>query len=121
MPSVKVTVNIERDGVAIAGYPVVKRIETDEYALLSTDKTDDGDGTTFTQLSSLGSVQFAAVASDQQVTVRFDGQTDAGILLNAGGLILIMDAVIDAGAATNITVNNNLQPTANIETINAGT
>jgi len=32
-----------------------------------------------------------------------------------------MDATIDASATTNITVNNNVQPTANITGIAAGT
>jgi len=123
MPTLKATVNLELDGVAIAGFPVVKRLEMDESQQFRYEKVDDTDGTTFIAVPTgeIASIQALIVQTDQQLTFRFDGQTDAGILLNAGGLILVMDATIDASATTNITVNNNVQPTANITGLAAGT
>jgi len=123
MPTLKATVNLELNGVSISGYPVVKRLEMDESQEFRYEKVDDTDAVTFVALptSQIDSIQALAIQTDQQLTFRFDGQTDAGILLNAGGLILIIDATIDAAAATNATVNNNVQPTANISGIAAGT
>jgi len=123
MPTLKATVNLELNGVSLSGYPVVKRLEMDESQEFRYEKVDDTNGTTFIALptSQIDSIQAIAIQTDQQLTFRFDGQTDAGILLNAGGLILIIDAVIDAAAATNATVNNNVQPTANVTGIAAGT
>ncbi len=123
MPTLKATINLELDGVSLSGYPLVRRLELDESQQFRYEKVDDGDGTTFIAVptAQIASIQALAIQSDQQVTVRFDGQTDAGILLNAGGFILVMDATIDASAATNATINNNLQPTANIQGIAAGT
>ncbi len=123
MPTLKATVNLELNGVSISGYPVVKRLELDESQEFRYEKVDDTDGVTFIAMPTgqIDSIQAIAIQADQQLTFRFDGQTDAGILLNAGGLILIIDATIDAAAATNATVNNNVQPTANITGIAAGT
>ena len=123
MPSLKVSLNLELNGVSISGYPVVKRLELDESQSFRYEKVDDTDGVTFVTLpiDQMTTIQALLVETDQQLTFRFDGQTDAGILLNAGGLILIMDATLDASATTNATVNNNVQPTANIKGIAAGT
>ena len=123
MPTLKATVNLELNGISLSGYPVVKRLEMDESQEFRYEKVDDTDAVTFVALptSQIDSIQALAIQTDQQLTFRFDGQTDAGILLNAGGLILIIDATIDAAAATNATVNNNVQPTANITGIAAGT
>ena len=123
MPTLKATVNLELDGVSIPGFPVVRRLEMPESQSFRYEKVDDGNGSTFLAVptAQIASIQALVVQTDQQLTFRFDGQTDAGILLNAGGLILVMDATIDASATTNITVNNNVQPTANITGIAAGT
>jgi len=121
MPTLKATVNLELDGVSVAGFPVVKRIETEESSTIDFDKTDDGNSTTFTAVSNLASLQAIAITTDQQLTFRFDAQTDQGIVLNAGGLILMMDVTIDASSQTNVVVNNNLQPTANVFYLNVGT
>ena len=123
MPTLKATVTLELDGVLIPGYPVTKRLEMDESQSFRYEKADDGDGTTFTAVptAQIGSIQALSIQSDQQVTIRLDGQSDAGIVLNAGGLLLIMDATIDASSTTNATMNNNGQPTANIKGIAAGT
>lgn len=123
MPTLKATINLELNGVSVAGFPVVKRLELDESQEFRYEKVDDTNGTTFIAVptAQIASIQALIVQADQQLTFRFDGQTDAGILLNAGGLILVMDATIDASAATNLTVNNNVQPTANITGLAAGT
>jgi hypothetical protein len=49
---------------------------------------------------------------DAQLIYRFQGQTDAGVVVPAGGMILISGAMIDSGAGTNVLVNNSNSNTA---------
>ena len=109
MPSIKIVVDVEIDGVKIPGYPLTRRISTDEVQHFDFEEAADNDSTTY---SALPTAQIASVQAlvlrplEQPITLRLDAQTDAGIIINAGGLIVIVDATIDAGAATNATVNN---------------
>jgi len=110
MPALKVTVLVEVDGQPVPGFPYVRRVVADEVqAFNPTTKVGDGNGTTFTALptSAITTMQGLLVRADQDVTIRLDGQTDAGVLLKAGGLLLIIDSTINAGATTNATVNLN--------------
>jgi hypothetical protein len=49
---------------------------------------------------------------DAQLVYRFQGQTDAGVVVPAGGMILISGAMLDSGAGTNVLVNNSNSNTA---------
>ena len=109
MPSIKVVVDVEVDGVKVQGFPLTRRISTDEVQHFDYEEAADNDTTTFSALptAQIASVQALVLrALEQPITLRLDAQTDAGIIINAGGLIVIVDATIDAGAATNATVNN---------------
>ena len=109
MPSVKLTVDLEVDGVKVQGFPLVRRITVDEVQHFEYDEAADNDSTTF---SALPTAQIASVQAlllrplEQPITLRLDGQSDAGIIISTGGIVIIMGATIDAGAATNATVNN---------------
>jgi hypothetical protein len=73
-------------------------------------KADNGDGTTFDALpmSQLDTIQVLSIRTDAVATVRLDGQSDAGIVLAAGGAIDLIDVTIDAGAgASNASANAN--------------
>jgi len=109
MPSVKVVVDVEIDGVKVPGFPLTRRITVDEVQHFDYEEGADNDTTTY---SALPTAQVASIQAlilrptEQPITLRLDAQTDAGIIINAGGLIVIVDATIDAGATTNATVNN---------------
>ena len=109
MPSIKLSVNLEIDGVTVTGFPLIRRLSVDEIQHFDYEEGADNDTTTF---SALPTAQIAAIQAlllrplEQPITLRLDAQSDAGIIINAGGLIVIMDATIDAGASTNATVNN---------------
>jgi len=109
MPSIKLSVNLEIDGVTVTGFPLIRRLSVDEIQHFDYEEGADNDTTTF---SALPTAQIAAIQAlllrplEQPITLRLDAQSDAGIIINAGGLIIIMDATIDAGATTNATVNN---------------
>lgn len=123
MTSYELSINLKRDGVPVSGYPIVRRIEATEAQEFSYAKANDGDLTTFSAIpaNEIATVKFLIVRTDKSVTVRLDGQTDAGITLDAGGLLAIIDATIDAGAgASNAKVNNNSGAVALIEGIAGG-
>ena len=44
----------------------------------------------------IATLQALALVADQALTVRLDGQSDAGIVLSAGGLLLLLDITADA-------------------------
>lgn len=120
--NLKITVSVELDGNQVAGFPITRRIALAETYQFGYEHADDGDTTTFTTIpdSKVAETQALVLTSDQQVNVRLDGQSDAGILLNANGLLLIIDADVDAGAGSNCVINNNTGNTANITGIGGG-
>ncbi len=122
MPVFKVSLTIERDGTVLQGYPKIRTLSVLENQDFSYQKADDGEATTFTTLpiTQLEELQFLLFEADQDLTLRLDGQTDAGIAIRAGGVLLLLDADIDAGASTNATVNNNSSAVAQITGIAGG-
>lgn len=121
MPTIEIEVTVKRDGRPLEYLRTVRRIELDELQEFKYEKATGG-GFVALPTSKLDEIQalvFQAV--DQQVTLRLDGQSDAGIVLNAGGMVVILDADIDASAATNATVDNSSGSTALLQGLAAGT
>lgn len=107
MESLEATITIRRNGVVIQN--IARRIEVDELQAFNYEKAADNDAVTFSALPAdqIANIQFLLARTNKAITIRLDGQTDAGIVLNAGGLLLIVDATIDAGAgASNAKINN---------------
>jgi len=124
MPKMKVTVLAEIDGVSVPGTPYSREVDVDESQTFSYEEADDGDSTTFSviPMAQLATIKCLVVKPSQAVTVRLDGQTDAGVTLAAGGLLLVVDGTIDAGAgASNASVNNNSGVTSVLKGAGAGT
>lgn len=124
MPNLKLSIQLEIDGNPVSGFPLVRRITVDELQQYQYEEPDDGDTVTFSALPAdqIASIQALLVQTDQEITLRFDGQSDAGIVLNSGGIILILDGTIDAGAgASNAKVNNNSGTIANLKGFAGGT
>ena len=115
-----VTVIIKRNGRDITGFPYQKRMMVDELQSFAYEKATGGGHETLptTQIATL---QALVVTADQALTLRLDGQSDAGIVLSAGGLLLILDATIDAGVSTNATLDNSSGTTAIVTGLGAGT
>ena len=123
MPTtIDITVTVKRDGLDIPGYPVSRRVTVDEVQAFEYEEANDGDTTTFSDIpvGQLTSIQALLLRTDQQVNVRMDGQTDAGILLNAGGILVIIDHTNDSGS-NRLRVNNNSGSTAVLKGIAGGT
>ncbi len=124
MPTVKLVIQLEIDNKPVAGFPLVRRLSVDEIQNYNYEEPNDGDMTTFSLIPAdqLATIQALLIRSDKQVNIRLDGQTDAGILLSADGILLIIGATIDAGAgASNAKVNNNSGATAQVQGFAGGT
>ena len=120
--TLEVTISAKLDGVPVSGYPITRRATVDETQAFSYEEATDGDTTTFSDIpvGQLDSIQALLLRTDQQVNIRMDGATDAGILLNAGGILVIMDHTNDAGS-NRLRVNNNSGNTAVLKGIAGGT
>ena len=120
----KLTIIADIDGVPVSGFPLTKELSLDESQSFSYEEANDGDTTTFSAVPAdqLAEIQALIITANQQLTFRLDGQSDAGIVLNAGGLIALFNVDIDAGAgSSNASVNNNSGSTATITGIAGGT
>jgi hypothetical protein len=118
--TIEATLILKHNGAYILGSPLKLRLTVDEAQEFRHEEADGG-GYVALPTSEMAEIQVLAVKPDQQVTIRLDGQSDKGIVLNAGGLLLIFDADIDAGASTNATVDNSSGSTVNLEGIAGGT
>jgi len=120
MPTLEVTVSIKQDGVPIVGSPFIRRVVVDESQQFATEQATGGGYATL-PLTLLDQLSFLLLQPDQQITLRFSNQSDQGLVVNAGGLVLIADVTVNSGASTNATVNNTSGQTAVLTGLGAGT
>ena len=122
MPTLEITVSVKLDGAPVPGYPITRRATVDETQGFEYEEPADGNTTTFSDIpvGQLTSIQALLLRTDQQVNVRMDGASDAGILLNAGGILVILDHTNDA-ASNRLRVNNNSGSTAVLKGLAGGT
>lgn len=124
MAIVKTTVMQEIDGIPVPGSPYVREDDVDESQVFSYEEANDGDETTFSvvPMAQLATIKTLFIKPDQEVTIRLDGQTDSGIKVAAGGILVIAGATIDSGAgASNCSANNNSGSTALLKGGGSGT
>lgn len=105
MATIELSMTLRVDGQTVPGFPVIRKVTATETVAFDYQKASGGGYATL-PVSDIASLAALVVRADQAVTVRLDGQSDAGIELNADGLLIILDAVIDAGASTNATISN---------------
>ena len=115
-----VTVIIKRNGRDVTGFPFQWRKVVDELQQFSYEKASGGGYETL-PTTQIAAVQALVLTADQATTIRLDGQSDAGIVLNAGGLLLALDITADASASTNATLDNSSGSTAVVTGLGAGT
>ena len=122
MPVIEITVQCTLDSKPLDGFPFTRRVEVSESQTFNVQKTTDVSYTTIPSVDYIPSVGVFLLRTDSgPVTLRFAGQSDAGIPLNAGALIAIVDAAIASGAATNVKVLNGAGATASLRGLVAGT
>lgn len=96
MAELKILVLVEQDGVVLPGFPLVQRVVT-EQVMPWTPVTLAAGGFTSLPLGSIASLKTLIVRPDRLVTLRYDGQTDAGIEIEPNGLLLVLGGRADAG------------------------
>ena len=116
--SLEIIVTLKIDGVAQP--PLIRRVVVDEVQQFETEQATGG-GYVALPITALDQLDFLILQPDQQVTVRFSNQSDQGLVLNAGGLLLIADATVNSGASTNATTSNASGTTALLTGLAGGT
>jgi hypothetical protein len=117
----KVSIAVERDGQPVPGLSVIRRLIVDEVQQFPGIERASGGGFVALPTGELDSIQVLVVKTDQDVTLRVDGQSDAGVVINAGGLIALVDVTIDAGAATNALLDNSSGTAVRLDGVAGGT
>lgn len=122
MPTLEVTLSLKMNGTELTslGFPIIRRVEVDEAQPFDVTRATGG-GYVALPTGELDEIQVLVVKSDQSVTLRLDGQSDAGIVVNAGGIVVLFDTDLDDGASTNATLDNSSGSDAQIKGIAGGT
>ncbi len=112
MPAVVIQITSEIDGHPLPSSPFIQIPDgITQVQAFSVLKTVDGVGSfaTIPTVDSFTSIAVILLANpDAELIYRFNGQTDAGIVIPAGGLIMLSGAMLDSGAGTNVLVNNSV-------------
>ena len=112
------TLSLEKDGVPLTGSPFTRNLTLAESQEFNYAEANDGNTTTFSAVPAeqIADIRCLLITADQTLTFRFDGQTDVGITINAGGLLFFFDSNINSGAgSSNASVNNNSGSVATVK------
>lgn len=103
----QLTINLTEDGRQLTGFPIVKSKTVNESKGRQSIKRPDA-AATFTELplTDLNAVNVLVLQSDQDTTVRFNDQSDAGIPLNANAVLVLFDSEIPSGATLKAALEN---------------
>lgn len=117
------TISIEKNGQQLPGFPVVRRVSVDEMVTFSTEQASSDGVFAAPNLSNLASVTFFYYSANQITKLLFDGNSDTSTPLEmaANGLLVLVNPTIDAGASTNITIENDSGSTALLTGVAGGT
>lgn len=109
MPSIQIVIQAEIDGHPVPNSPFIQVFDIDEFQSINVQKGVDLPGAygVVPGADAFTVVQALLLANpNAEVIYRFNGQSDAGLVVQAGGLVLICNTNLTAGALTNVTVNN---------------
>lgn len=128
MPTYELSITLRAGGAVVPGFPILRRVEVDEAQSAAVELASAGGSTTWTALPtlSLDTLNFLLVTTDRPITLRVNNTIDAPeravIPLNAGGMLVLIDTTIAAGAgAPNARANNVSGSTALVTTYAGGT
>jgi len=130
VPTLTVTISVTQDGLGpLPGFPLTRRVSVDEVQSFAVEQANAANTTTWQALplNLMDTVTFLVVRTDRAVTFRLnDGTADAttlpSIALSAGGVLVIADGTLRAGAgASNARSSNNSGATAVLRGVGGGT
>lgn len=114
MASLVLTINLTEDGVTVPGFPLTRTVTSTEVTGKNTYTRASGGGYVELPLAELGAINFAVVTTDQDITIRFNDQSDAGLPLDANGVLVLATCDIPTGATNKIEADNSSGNTANV-------
>lgn len=119
MPQLEVTIIVKQDGVPVFDTPLVKRLTVTQVESVEDAQRTPAGG--FATLSNeIADVRVAVVQSDQPLDIKLNAGATVACRLNPGGLFVLVDGVINAGVATNVTAQNAGSVAANVSALVAG-
>lgn len=119
--NLELNITLKQDGKMVSGFPLYRRLVVDELQQFQTEQPSSVGTFVALPATLIDVAQALILTPNQSVTVRLNGQSNAGVTLLAGGLLLILDASLTAGAATNVTVDNSTGVTATLTGLVGGT
>ena len=116
--NIEVQIVVKRNGLVIE--QITRRLSVDEAEQF---QTEQASSVTYVAppVAELDTIQFLLLKADQVTSLRFANQSDAGLAMNANGIVLLIDANINVAAATNLKVQNNSGSTAILKGTVGGT
>lgn len=121
MATYTITLTIQEDGVTMTGFPIVKTLTTTESAGRQVFSRADGGGYVELAVAEIGDVNLLMVDTTQDVTLRFNDQSDGGLPLNANGLLLGVNIAIPTAATSKASADNSSGSAATITQVAGGT
>lgn len=117
----QITVDIKKDGVREAGFPIVKSVTVSESKGKQSVNRADASGT-YTELpvEELAAVEVLLVQADQAFNLRFNDQSDSDLPIKANGLVLLVDANIPNSATNKVALENQSGSTAVVTIVSGG-
>lgn len=116
----EVHVTAKLNGKVLPNFPYYRRIQVDEAQQFAVEQATGGGYITL-PITSLDTVQALVLSTNQQVTVRMNGQSSGGLVLVNGGVLIFVDGSIAASSSTNVTIDNSSGATAVLEGLAGGT
>jgi hypothetical protein len=120
MPILRISVIAEVDGSPVPGFPLERRTSLFAGQSFHYQKAPDSDAGSFSPLPGddaafASLIQALMLRPDLPVTVRLNGQSDAGVMIQSGGLLLVLDGIINTAPGTRVRVNNGSPATVTIK------
>ena len=114
MSSLVLTVNLTEDGSSVPGFPITRTVTSSEVTGRQTFTRADGGGYVELPISELGAINFCVLTTTEDVTIRFNDQTDQGLPLDSNGVLVLATCDIPSGATNKIEVDNSSGNTATL-------
>ena len=120
MPTLQWTLDVKEDGQTLPGFPLTKTVVTTESLGRNVVNRTSGAGFFELPLGDLDTVTILFVQADQDLVIRFNDQSDAGLPITANGFIALVDVAIPSGATSKASIENTSGSTAEVKQIAAG-
>lgn len=114
MASLVLTVTLTEDGDVVPGFPITRTVTSSEVTGKQTFTRATGGGYVELPLSELGAINFLVLTTNEDVTVRFNDQTDQGLPLDSNGVMVLATCDIPSGATNKVEVDNSSGNTATL-------